>query len=158
MPSDADVAKIEAALSAARASAAGAIPTASNSAPSPALPGAGPTRGILSNPELDSILRGTGAQTNATSNDAKSDANYPNKVGHVFDKPEHALDPVLRQFPSAKDAYIALQAAAQRSVGSNPNEGSYQIVVNVGGTNVTITGVVVNGIARIGTAFLEPTS
>ena len=97
VPSDADVAKIEAALSAARASAAGAIPTASNSAPSPALPGAGPTRDILSNPELDSILRGTAAQTNAINNDAKSDANYPNKVGHVFDKPEHALDPVLRR-------------------------------------------------------------
>jgi hypothetical protein len=49
-------------------------------------------------------------------------------------------------------AYNAIEQAVVNKLGSGT--GTYTTVVDVGGTNVTVSGAYVNGIPRIGTAFI----
>lgn len=51
-------------------------------------------------------------------------------------------------------AFTALEAAAGSAVAASGQTGVYSVVVNVAGYNVTVTGAVVNGVVRVGTAFI----
>ncbi len=79
----------------------------------------------------------------------------PNKLNHIFGNPAHNLDPVVQQFGSQADAYNALQQAVGDQLGSG-GTGTYSTVVNVGGYDVTVTGAYVDGVPRIGTAYIPP--
>lgn len=46
-----------------------------------------------------------------------------------------------------------LQTATQTAVSSQSLTGNFKVVVEVGGLVVTVTGRVIDGVARIGTAF-----
>jgi len=78
----------------------------------------------------------------------------PNKLNHIFNKPGRNFTPLLRMFcGSQKDAGTAVGRALERAV----NTGSYSeeqllegIVVNVNGVILTVTGVVQNGMVKIG--------
>ena len=74
----------------------------------------------------------------------------PNKLSHIFDNPAHNLDPVVSAYGGQAQAFQALQQAVQ-SLGMT--NGLFEVIVNVGGYNVTVRGNVINGIAMIGTAF-----
>jgi hypothetical protein len=50
--------------------------------------------------------------------------------------------------------YNAIEAAAAAEVSQQGINGLFQIVVNVGGQMVTVRGIVINGVVRIGTAFI----
>jgi len=75
-----------------------------------------------------------------------------NKLNHIFGNPDHNLDPVVQQFGGQSAAYNAIEQAAINGLGSGT--GTYTTVVEVGGANVTVTGAYVNGVPRIGTAFI----
>lgn len=75
----------------------------------------------------------------------------PNKLAHIFDNPAHNLGPVVNAMGGEANAFNAIESAVQAQGLSN---GLFTTVVNVGGSNVTVTGVVINGVARIGTAFI----
>jgi len=76
-----------------------------------------------------------------------------NKLHHIFDNPEHNLAPVVQQYGGQEAAYDAIQQAViQQRPGTG--SGTYDTVVNVGGSDVTVTGSYVNGIPRVGTAYI----
>jgi RHS repeat-associated protein len=77
----------------------------------------------------------------------------PNKLNHLFGKPQHNLGPVVQQFGSQQAAYNAIEQALNAQVPGG-GTGPFSTVVNVGGYNVTVTGAYVNGVPRIGTAYV----
>jgi hypothetical protein len=76
----------------------------------------------------------------------------PNKLNHLFGKPMHNLDPLLQQYGSQEAAYNAIDQALNTQLSGGT--GNFQTIVNVGGNNVTVTGAYVNGVPRIGTAYI----
>ncbi|MDR2939023.1 MAG: hypothetical protein LBV08_01745 [Clostridiales bacterium] len=85
----------------------------------------------------------------------------PNKLNHLFGKAEHNFDGLLKSFGgNQSQAYNVIQTAAQNYVTQNSITGvinaSNQIIVNVAGYNVTVRGVVVDGVLKMGTSFIQP--
>ena len=77
-----------------------------------------------------------------------------NKLKHIFDKPIHKLGGLLSSFGGSQEkAYRALHAATQQMVKSNGLKGVFELTVNVKGQIIIVTGKVVDGVARIGTAY-----
>ena len=74
-----------------------------------------------------------------------------NKLHHIFGKPQHNLDALVKQYGSEEAAYEAIaEAAGKATAGST---GIFEVTVNVGGEAITVRGAVVAGIVKIGTAF-----
>lgn len=84
-----------------------------------------------------------------------SDALEANKLNHVFAKAGHKLGPLLAQMGSREAAGAALNRAVRSEVARRGLSGLYEVTVNVAGHAVTVTGRVVDGVARIGTAFIR---
>lgn len=80
----------------------------------------------------------------------------PNKLNHIFNNAAHGLESLVEHFGSQQAAYNALQQAVQAVANASHLTGVYEQVVLIGGQEVTVTGRVVNGVARIGTAFIRP--
>ena len=79
----------------------------------------------------------------------------PNKIIHIWDKPAHNLDPLLAKLGTKEKAQQALIAAVQdlsKRVALTTTPSAH--VVPVGGTNVTVEVLLVDGIPRIGTAYI----
>ena len=79
-----------------------------------------------------------------------TDALRPDKLSHVFD-PKHNFGPLV-------DAYGSEAGAMEQIVRSLdgaglPSSGIFQVTTQVGGQSVVVRGAVVDGVARIGTAF-----
>jgi RHS repeat-associated protein len=81
-----------------------------------------------------------------------------NQANHVFGAKSigrHKLDSVLNAFQGNKiAAFNALEGAAQQLANQGMIKGVFQTVVQVGGHDVTVRGAVVNGTARVATAFI----
>jgi len=77
----------------------------------------------------------------------------PAKLTHIFGKAAHNLGPLVASYGSEVAAYEALEKATIQTVTSQGISGIFEVVVNVGGLNVTVRGAVVNGLVKIGTAF-----
>jgi hypothetical protein len=75
----------------------------------------------------------------------------PSKLHHIFGKAEHNLDPLVQRFGSqeavAEQMYRGLQGAV-------PGSGRFTVTRTIGGESVVIDGAVVNGVPRIGTAYI----
>lgn len=80
----------------------------------------------------------------------------PNKLEHIFGNEQHNLGDFLNSFNGDRTAaYIALLNATQEYVQSNDITGTFMdIVVDVNGFFITVRGAVVDGIVKIGTAFI----
>jgi RHS repeat-associated protein len=93
-----------------------------------------------------------GAETGAV----ESAANVANKAEHIFGEKnlaKHGLEDVLKSFGGNKEqAFQAIQKATSEA--TQGTSGTFEKVVQVAGENVTVRGSVVNGAARIGTAFI----
>lgn len=85
-----------------------------------------------------------------------SNAVDSNKLNHIFGKPEHNLEGFLKMFNGDQTAaYNAILRATEEYVKINNIVGRFQnIVVNVNGFDITVRGNVVDGIVKIGTAFI----
>lgn len=77
------------------------------------------------------------------------DALRPQKMEHVFD-PKHNFDPLVSQFGSRE----AVMEQFVRNIGQVPTRGTFEVTRTIGGQSVVIRGAVVNGVPRIGTAFI----
>jgi RHS repeat-associated protein len=78
-----------------------------------------------------------------------------NKLHHVFGKAGHNLGPLVNQFGSEEGAYAAVQAAINLKM-AGVIDGQYnQIAVNVGGYIIYVSGIVIDGIVRIGTFSIK---
>jgi RHS repeat-associated protein len=86
--------------------------------------------------------------------EAEAEAVDPNKLNHIFGNAEHGVDGLVDTFGSQENAYNAIQQATQGLVDQQGVTGVFEEVVNVGGQDVTVRGVVIDGVVRIGTAFI----
>jgi hypothetical protein len=77
-----------------------------------------------------------------------------NKIRHIFGPARHGLGEVVSHFGSEEAAFQALERATQQAVQSQGLKGIFETTVKLGGTDVTVRGSVIDGIARIGTAFV----
>lgn len=76
-----------------------------------------------------------------------------NKINHVF-QGKHALGQLAEKFGSSQNAMNEIVRAVDSKLPANYT-GLYRTVVDVGGQAVTVTGRVVDGAVRIGTAFVK---
>jgi hypothetical protein len=76
-----------------------------------------------------------------------------NTIHHIFAKPGHNLSGLVQQFGSPAAAYAALEETTTAQVVAKGLTGQFKEVVNVGGTNVTVEGKVIDGVVRIATAY-----
>jgi hypothetical protein len=77
----------------------------------------------------------------------------PNKIHHIFDKVEHNMSSLIGKFGSKEAAFDALRNITDSVVKSKGINGRFEIIVNIDGEAVTVTGNVINGVTKIGTAY-----
>lgn len=83
----------------------------------------------------------------------------PNKLHHIFGNPDHDLDALLGHYGSEEAAGQAIVEAVNQA----HRDGAlvldarrrYRQVIEVGGYSVTVDGRIVNGIARVGSAWIH---
>jgi hypothetical protein len=84
----------------------------------------------------------------------------PNKRIHIFGNPRHNLAPLLVEFGDEEAAFAAMQAAVDAALArgelSVDARGRYRSVVDIGRCRVTVRGAIVDGVARIGSAWMRP--
>ena len=78
-----------------------------------------------------------------------------NTLHHIFGKAQHNLGGYLTSFGGNQaSAFAALESATARALGANAAAGTFETVVVVNGFQITVRGAIVNGVVRIGTAFI----
>ena len=77
----------------------------------------------------------------------------PNNLRHIFDNAEHKLDDVVEALGSREAAFEAMEKVAQAAVDAGNLTGEFKVVIDLAGVNVEVTGKVIDGVARIGTAY-----
>ena len=75
-------------------------------------------------------------------------------MNHIFNNPEHKLDPLVNRYGSQEQAYDAILRGTESAVRSQGITGIFETQVNVGSEMVTVRGNVINGEIKIGTAFI----
>ena len=75
----------------------------------------------------------------------------PNKLNHIFAKPEHNLGPLVEEVGS-RDALVREAVLAV----PRTQTGKFEITTQVGAHKLTVRGRVVDGVPRIGTLFSPP--
>ena len=75
----------------------------------------------------------------------------PNKLNHLFEKAQHGFDPLVEQFGSREAVVEEMYRGLQGLV---PETGRFTVTRIIGGQSVLIDGAVVNGVPRIGTAYV----
>ena len=78
----------------------------------------------------------------------------PNKLIHIFGKAQHNLGALLTKFKTPEDAFNAVLQTTQSAANAGAISGTFQSVVSVQGLNITVRGIVVNGVVKIGTFFM----
>jgi hypothetical protein len=84
----------------------------------------------------------------------------PNKLRHIFANPRHNLGPLVRQYGSREAAAQAIQNAVDAALQAEkltPNtRGVFETTLDIGGHPVTVRGVIVDGAAELGAAWIPP--
>jgi hypothetical protein len=75
-------------------------------------------------------------------------------VNHIFGNARHNLESLVQQLGSQEKAFGAIQSAAEGAVKAGGLTGVFETAVDIGGTQVTVRGAVVDGTVKIGTAFI----
>jgi hypothetical protein len=82
----------------------------------------------------------------------------PNKRNHIFANPDHNLDALVRHYGGEDEAFRAIANAVdegwQAGKLSTDALGRYKQVFDVGGYPVMVVGRIVNGLVRIGAAWI----
>ena len=91
------------------------------------------------------------AGVNADAPLAEATANA-NKINHIFNNAAHNLDPAVKACGSPGRALKIFQELGQQNF-PRFSSGLQKFVVNANGVNVTVTGVMVNGVFKLGTAY-----
>ena len=105
---------------------------------------------ILEAEEADSTVVTEGSGTLQTGNIPDA-----NKLNHIFGKDAHNLGPLVERYGSETTSFNAIQEAVNQQLGVG-GAGTFVVTVDVGGSNVTVVGAFVNGLPRIGTAYIPP--
>lgn len=83
-----------------------------------------------------------------------------NKRHHLFAFPKHNLDRLVRQYGSQQAASQAIVTAVSTAFHNGSLvvdvRGYYKQVFDIGGNPVTVSGRVINGMVRVGSAWISP--
>jgi hypothetical protein len=83
-----------------------------------------------------------------------------NRRHHIFGFPKHNLDRLVRQYGSEQAAAEAIEAAVDTAFADGrliiDHRGLYKQVFEVDGNLVNVSGRVIDGVVRIGTAWITP--
>ncbi len=82
----------------------------------------------------------------------ESAENDPNKLNHIFGKAEHNWD--MTGLDQQGNLNL-IQNTLQNSYGQLPDHGVFQVTQNFGNYAVTVRGAIVNGVVRIGSAWVN---
>ena len=89
----------------------------------------------------------------------RCEATNSNKLNHIFGKQEHNLNSFASELGSQEDAFATIQSSVQEQVNVKGIQGVFEIDVPIATGNssalVTVRGRVINGVAKIGTAFIK---
>ena len=85
--------------------------------------------------------------------DAFSAANTPEKLAHVIDPAKHGFGDIVRQAGGRSEAMREITNSLRCSC-DLPAAGRFEVQRQIYGETVTIRGAMVNGVPRIGTAFV----
>ncbi len=106
------------------------------------------------------VKAGTGAPATAAEESAADAAIAatqrgldPNKLNHIFGNPAHNLGALVTAFRTEATAFQAIQQATDAVVAAKGITGVFQETVTVGGQAITVSGKVIGGVVKIGTAF-----
>ena len=112
--------------------------------------------GVLGEPQAGTIAGGAArAGGNAPSQIASRILNAANHVFGPKSLAKHNLGAVLEHFGGDQvRAFEALEAAAQQLADSGEVAGVFITEVEVAGATVTVRGAVVDGVAKVGTAYI----
>src|SRR5579863_32321 len=84
----------------------------------------------------------------------------PNKRQHIFGNLDHGLDLLVRQYGSEEAASRAVFEAVRQAYAAGAlilcARGRYRQVFEIGGHSVTVSGRSVNGVVRVGSAWIRP--
>jgi hypothetical protein len=76
--------------------------------------------------------------------------NQSTKMIHIFDNPEHNLDPLVQTFGSRENVVRAVVTGL-----ANLSDGRFdKLTVMIGGSVVVVSGTVQNGVIKIGTMYI----
>ena len=79
-----------------------------------------------------------------------------NKLYHVFRSDHILMQKLVARYGSQQAAYKVLQQAVVKALEQEGKlAGPYEVDVVVGGMRVTVRGVIIDGVVRIGTAFVR---
>jgi hypothetical protein len=82
----------------------------------------------------------------------------PNKLHHIFASRRHHLDRLVRRFGSQEAAAQAIQdavdAAFRAGELASDARGIFETTLDVGGNPVTIRGIILDGTAVVGSAWI----
>lgn len=83
----------------------------------------------------------------------------PNKLNHIFGNPDHNLDVLIGRYGSQEAAFRAIVEAVNQTHHAGKLVvdalGRYKQDFEVGGYPVTVGGRIVNGVVRVGSAWLR---
>jgi len=82
-------------------------------------------------------------------------ASEANKISHIFGKAKHGLEGVVKAAGGEAKALRAIEKATIKAVDAS-KDGKFKTIVKVGEQEVTVTGKVVDGQVKIGTAYIPP--
>jgi len=101
--------------------------------------------------QIEMLEEAAGVSDNGALSRAAANAN---KINHIFNDPGHKLDAVVKACGSKGKALKQITDAALKSFSGTADGVKTVFVVNVNGINVTVSGIGVNGVFRLGTAYI----
>jgi hypothetical protein len=119
---------------------------------------------VLANPIIIGVSTAIGglagyvamaSTSDSNSGSSKSSGRDGNKVNHIFGQDRHKLEGVMKEFGTSEKGFAAIQQATDVATRSLGTKGFFEVTVNVGKSLVTVRGVVADGVAKIGTAFVK---
>jgi hypothetical protein len=82
----------------------------------------------------------------------------PNRRRHIFGEPRHNLDGLARHYGGEEAAGRAIVEAVANAYSTGnlavDDDGLFKQVFEIGGNSVTVSGRVVDGVARVATAWI----
>ena len=77
----------------------------------------------------------------------------PNKINHIFNQARHNLTPLVNRLGGQENT-VKTVLNTLNSSGNLPLSGLFESTINIGGTDITVRGIVQEGFPKIATMFI----